>query len=84
MFKDEIKKIINAFLDMKTSFYSEKQFQFGLAWSIKEHIPDVYISFETKAEIDRNTAYIDLVVGKDDIAVPIELKRKTRKQGGCR
>ncbi|MBP3198458.1 MAG: hypothetical protein J6N21_15830 [Butyrivibrio sp.] len=83
MLRDDIKENINTFLQQSISFDNEKQFQFELAWFVKEHIPGVEIGFETRVEIDGNISYIDLAVCKGNEAVPIELKRKTRAQGAA-
>lgn len=60
-------------------FSSEADFQFALAWTIKELFPHVEVRLEwIPVDYDPNM-YIDIVVFENDTIIPIELKYKTKK-----
>ena len=60
-------------------FSSEADFQFALAWTIKELFPHVEVRLEwIPVDYDPNM-YIDIVVFEGDAMIPIELKYKTKK-----
>ena len=60
-------------------FSSEADFQFALAWTIKELFPQVDVRLEwIPVDYDPNM-YVDIVVFEGDTIIPIELKYKTKK-----
>lgn len=60
-------------------FSSEADFQFALAWTIKELFPHVDVRLEW-IPVDYNpNIYIDIVVFENGNLIPIELKYKTKK-----
>ena len=70
---------LNALRTKRKLFSSEADFQFALAWTIKELYPHVEVRLEW-IPVDYNpNIYIDIVVFEDDDLIPIELKYKTKK-----
>lgn len=74
----DIDKILNNLSISRKIFSSEADFQFALAWEIQKEYPDVEIRMEyCPYEIDKNM-HIDILVIKDGLWIPIELKYKTK------
>ena len=59
-------------------FHSEADFQFSLAWKIKENYSDYEIFLEWPVLIDNKDRYVDIILEKDEKIIPIELKYKTK------
>lgn len=68
---DELKK-------ERKIFHSEADFQFSLAWKIKEIYPTCSIRLEYCLSLEKKI-YIDVVVKYNDKVYPIELKYKSKK-----
>ena len=62
---------------------NEKQFQFELAWYLKERCSELGIALEGKVIDNHKKTYIDLTLYSGDKIIPIELKYKTRTQGAA-
>lgn len=63
-------------------FGSEADFQFALAWKVKELYPEVRVRLEyIPWSYDKNM-HIDIVLFVDDKMIPIELKYKTKGFNG--
>lgn len=80
--KPMIKSIIDSFLKSGPVFSNEQQFQFALAWSLKELIDDCEIILEQpiflmEKDVVVEKMYIDIVVKYEGKYYPIELKYKT-------
>lgn len=81
-FKDFLTDLLIELSHGRPVFHSEADFQFALAWKIKEHLQDSgevrleYPFIETKDELKRNQ-YIDIVVILGGKKIPIEVKYKT-------
>ncbi|MDD4624383.1 MAG: hypothetical protein PHX40_03330 [Bacilli bacterium] len=74
----DIDKILNNLSISRKILSSEADFQFALAWEIQKEYPDVEIRMEyCPYEIDKNM-HIDILVIKDGLWIPIELKYKTK------
>lgn len=76
----DIHYILNSLSKESTIFSNESEFQFLLAWKIKELIPNAEIIFERYTQIDediKKKSFIDLVVKLNDKFIPIELKYMT-------
>jgi hypothetical protein len=74
-----ITEALNTLRIKRKLFASEADFQFALAWTIKELYPHVEVRLEwVPVDYDPNM-YIDIVVLDDDKLIPIELKYKTKK-----
>lgn len=70
----EFKDIMENLAAERPLFHSEADFQFALAWRIKEKYRDAKIRLEKCV----NDMYIDIIVEIDGEEIPIELKYKTR------
>lgn len=75
----EIKNIIDSFAKRGTIFSNEAQFQFDLAWELREQNYGEQILLEHLIPRDSNSKkrYIDIVIKNGDYCIPIELKYKT-------
>ena len=74
-----ITKALEALKQKRKIFFSEADFQFALAWTIKELFPHVEVRLEW-IPVDYNpNIYIDIVVFENGNLIPIELKYKTKK-----
>ena len=75
----EIKDIIDSFAKRGTIFSNEAQFQFDLAWELRERNYGEKILLEHLIPKDSNgkKRYIDIVIKNGDYCIPIELKYKT-------
>ena len=69
-------------------FFSEADFQFSLAWHIKEKHEEYEVFLEypfnickkdKKGNYNKNTIYLDIVLKNNDKFIPIELKYKTKE-----
>ena len=63
--KDILEKIMNEFINSDDHFCSEADFQFSLAWRIKEELKNVEIILEYPIENKENTnqhIYIDILI----------------------
>lgn len=80
MFKTfDIELIISKLKDKRKIFVSEADFQFEMAWIVKEQYPNAKIRLEYSPSFDFNI-HIDILVILDGKWIPIELKYKTK---GC-
>ena len=70
---------LEALKQRRRLFSSEADFQFALAWTIKELYPHVEVRLEWVPTEYDPSMYIDIVVFEGDQMIPIELKYKTRK-----
>lgn len=78
--KDILEKIMNEFINSDDHFCSEADFQFSLAWRIKEELKNAEIILEYPIKNDNNKhQYIDICVINDNKKHFIELKYKTKK-----
>ena len=74
-----IQQVLDALRTKRKLFSSEADFQFSLAWTIKELYPNVEVRLEwVPSDYDPNM-YVDIAVFNDDAMIPIELKYKTKK-----
>lgn len=74
-----IQQVLDTLRTKRKLFSSEADFQFSLAWTIKELYPNVEVRLEwVPSDYDPNM-YIDIVVFNGDVMIPIELKYKTKK-----
>ncbi len=74
-----IVQVLDSLRSKRKLFSSEADFQFALAWTIKELYPRVEVRLEW-IPVDYNpNIYIDIVVLDDGRLIPIELKYKTKK-----
>ncbi|HJM04702.1 MAG TPA: hypothetical protein QF549_03695 [Candidatus Saccharimonadaceae bacterium] len=72
-------EVLNTLKRKYPLFTSEADFQFALAWTIKELYPHVEVRLEwVPSDYDPNM-HIDIVVFDDSKMIPIELKYKTRR-----
>lgn len=72
-------KALEALKQKRKLFSSEADFQFALAWTIKELYPNVEVRLEW-IPVDYNpNIYIDIVVFENGNLIPIKLKYKTKK-----
>ena len=61
-------------------FNSEAQFQFELAWKIKEKF-DCEVKLEELSRISKDKKdYTDIILEKDSLRIALELKYKTTKK----
>lgn len=60
-------------------FHSEADFQFALAWKIKERVCPEKIIIEYPVNIENKRIYIDIYFKKDNKEYFLELKYKTKK-----
>jgi hypothetical protein len=74
----DIVKIIDNLRSKRRIFYSEKDFQFALAWEIQKCYDKSNIRLEYCPNPEMN-AHIDIIVELDNKYYPIELKYKTKK-----
>ena len=74
-----VEQALNNLLSGNRIFNSEADFQFALAWQIKQDFPEVEILLEYTPWKFKNNIRIDIVVLIDDAMIPIELKYKTKK-----
>lgn len=69
-----MRKALNKLRGTRQIFYSEADFQFSLAWAIKEIYQDkVDIQLEVPLSLDNNDR-LDILVKIEDTKIPIELK----------
>ncbi|MGL4561006.1 MAG: hypothetical protein ACRCV0_01785 [Brevinema sp.] len=78
-FEKELRNCLSLLSEERPIFHSEADFQFALAWKIKENLPDVKVRLEYPVyNEDKNNKkknmYIDIVVFLDEKFIPIELK----------
>lgn len=75
----EIKNMIDSFAKRGTIFSSEAQFQFDLAWELREQKYGETVLLEHLIQNDSKgkKRYIDIVIKNGDYCIPIELKYKT-------
>ena len=74
----DIDKIMYQLSRWRPIFHSEADFQFSLAWMIKEQYPNCDIRLEFVPEFNSNL-HLDILVILDGKWIPIELKYTTRK-----
>lgn len=68
----DLEKCLSSLKTKRPVFHSEADFQFALAWEIKELYPDIEIRLEYP--INELNMYIDIMLLNQDKAIPIELK----------
>ena len=73
----DIKRIMDKLRCEREIFHSEADFQFSLAWKIKEEHSDYKIFLEWPVE--NQYKYVDILLEKDEKVIPIELKYKTKE-----
>ena len=73
----DIELIINKLKNKRKIFNSESDFQFSLAWEIKEYYKNADIRLEYCPDFEQNIR-IDIVVKLKGKVFPIELKYKTK------
>ena len=74
-----IHQVLDSLRAKRKLFSSEADFQFSLAWTIKELYPQVEVRLEYVPADYNPNIYIDIVVFDGDTMIPIELKYKTKK-----
>lgn len=74
----DIHEIMRQLSQWRPIFHSEADFQFSLAWIIKEKYPDCEIRLEFVPEFNLNL-HLDILVILDGKWIPIELKYTTKK-----
>lgn len=77
--KFDIKEILKKLFKERPIFHSEADFQFALAWKIKELNPESKIRLEMRSDNFDRKEYLDILVELDNKKYPIELKYKTKK-----
>lgn len=85
MFDIDIVDIMKKLATDRPVFHSEADFQFALAWKIKEYTKekgtDAKITLEKCVNVENaEPMYIDIIVEIDGKEIPIELKYKTRNK----
>ncbi len=75
----DMKRILEKLSNERKVFHSEADFQFSLAWKIKEEYSDYKIYLEWPVLTEDKNKYIDIVLEKDGKIIPIELKYKTKE-----
>lgn len=75
----ELERIMEELGNVPCIFNSEAQFQFELAWKIKEAF-DCEVRLEELSRISgKKKDYTDIILEKDDLQIALELKYKTAK-----
>lgn len=74
----DIKALITKLCQNRKAFFSEADFQFSLATTIKEKYKDADVLLEYHPDFDKDM-HIDILVIKDGKWIPIELKYKTKE-----
>lgn len=74
----DVHEIMRQLSQWRPIFHSEADFQFSLAWIIKEKYPDCEIRLEFVPEFNPNL-HLDILVILDGKWIPIELKYTTKK-----
>ena len=74
----DIHEIIRQLSIWRPIFHSEADFQFSLAWMIKEQYPNCDIRLEFVPDFNTNL-HLDILVILDGKWIPIELKYTTKK-----
>ena len=77
----ELERVMGELKSERPVFHNERDFQFALAWKIKEIYPNYSIRLEyCFPEMQENKrSYVDLVVSDDSNCILFELKYKTIK-----
>lgn len=73
-----IQKVLQDLFKDRPIFHSEADFQFALAWKIKEFYSGAKIRLEMRSDNFDKKEYIDILVELDNKKYPIELKYKTK------
>lgn len=80
MTKQDLQNCITNLAKRRKAFWSEADFQFELAWEIKQTIPTANVKLERPFLTSTNkTEHIDIVVESKGKLYPIELKYKTKR-----
>jgi len=74
----EIRDLLRSLSIKRPIFHSEADFQFSLAWEIKEKFPEADIRLELPFG-EQKKEYLDILVTLGNQLIPIELKYKTKK-----
>ncbi len=75
----DIKGIIKKLSSERPIFHSEADFQFALAWKIKEIYSNFEIRLEKRKTINGKEIYFDIFAFNENHKIAIELKYKTQK-----
>ena len=78
--KELLTNIMTDFINCSDCFCSEADFQFNLAWRIKEEIPDANVILEYPIREKNKNKYIDIYVSHNNKEHFIELKYKTKSE----
>lgn len=73
----DLLSVIKKLSTERVVFHSEADFQFALAWAIKQKYNDAKVRLEYGMLCNNQHIHIDIVVFMDDKMIPIELKYKT-------
>lgn len=73
----DINEIISLLANDRKVFHSEADFQFSIAWKIKDIYPDANVRLEY-INNDIKDMHIDILVILEDYVIPIELKYVTK------
>ncbi|AHM57675.1 hypothetical protein EAL2_808p01700 (plasmid) [Peptoclostridium acidaminophilum DSM 3953] len=76
----DIDHVLGMLFSENRIFVSEADFQFALAWKIKELYPDLSIRLEYIPWDFDKSMHIDIVIFKENRMVAIELKYKTKQK----
>ncbi|HPM48103.1 MAG TPA: hypothetical protein PLW78_10240 [bacterium] len=79
MEKFDLKKVLKSLSKKRPVFHSEADFQFALAWEIKEEYKSAEIRLEKRFETGKKNNYFDIFFELDGKKYAIELKYKTAK-----
>lgn len=74
----DILNVVEYLKNKRKIFISEADFQFEMAWAIKELYPEAKVRLEYRPEFEPSI-HIDILVIIDSKWIPIELKYKTNK-----
>ncbi|MDQ0359446.1 hypothetical protein [Breznakia pachnodae] len=68
---------IHQVIEKRKIFHNEADFQFSLAWKIKEMNKDLEVRLERVCSLNNKNCYIDIYLNGNNKIIPIELKYKT-------
>ena len=78
----DIHAVMGQLAHRRPIFHSEADFQFALAWRIKETLPDCEIRLEYKPfPTDRERMHLDVWAPTEGVAIELKYKTKTRSRG---
>jgi len=73
----DLQQCIDSLKNKRRVFHSEADFQFALAWEIKLAYPEAEVRLEYCPKLAPKM-HLDLIVNRDGLRFPIELKYKTK------